>query len=141
MKDYVNDRASRERIGYEVALLRVQVQTGFNKSVGFFIGKHYTEHVQDIKQMKRSGKYDAAIERLEALLPVVEREAEVMGWALAPWYYEALAIEFRRRGDLQAERRVLERYFRLQTSVPGATHEALIARLNTVKRKIDQSPK
>jgi len=53
------------------------------------------------------------------LIDAVEQEADSKAWGVAPWYYKQLAVLYRKRGDLDAEVAVLERF----ASAPHATGE------------------
>ncbi|MEZ4521290.1 MAG: hypothetical protein R3A46_06565 [Thermomicrobiales bacterium] len=82
-----------------------------NKSdTGQVDGRHYTEHVEDVKQLKRDGKHGEAIELLNRLIDAVEQESDVTGYPVAPWYYEQLAIVYRKDKQFMDEVRVLQRY-------------------------------
>lgn len=57
-----------------------------------------------------------------------KRSAQAEGWGVAPWYYEQLAIGYRKRNDIRSEIAVLER-FAGQQRAPGATPPQLLERL------------
>jgi hypothetical protein len=67
---------------------------------GIYRGRHYTEYVEQIKQLKRDGHLDEAAVTLRALLPVVFGEAAEEGSTPAPWYSEQLAIVETKRSNL-----------------------------------------
>ena len=77
-------------------------------------GRHYTDLVEPIKQLKREDKLDKAIILLEAAIEATEREAAVAGrgWGVAPWYYEQLAMIYRWQGKPEKEKEILERHER-----------------------------
>lgn len=77
---------------------------------GLLRGKHYTEYVDVVKRLTREGDDEAAERLLLEILEVVEAEAAHGGHGVPPWYYERLAIIYRRRSDPMAEVAVLERY-------------------------------
>jgi hypothetical protein len=76
---------------------------------GFHRGRHYTEYVDQVKQLKRDGKAEEAEALLLALLDAVEAENKAEKLGVAPWYYEQLAIIYRQRKAYAAEIGVLER--------------------------------
>ena len=85
-------------------------------SVGLVDGKHYTEFVDTVKQLKREKRHADAIELLLKLVDAAEEEARAESWWAAPWYYEQLAIIFRKEKDDEAERAILVRYGDFQSS-------------------------
>ena len=90
-------------------------------------GRHYTEHTEGIKQLKREGKNDEAIALLLRLVDAVERESRAADgeWSIAPWYYEHLAILYRKLKDYSAEVAIIERY----EKVAGGSRTKLSDRL------------
>lgn len=83
---------------------------------GLVDGKHYTEFVETVKQLKRKKRHAEAIELLWRLIDAAEEEARVESWDVAPWYYEQLAIVFRKEKDDEAELAILDRYADFQSS-------------------------
>lgn len=77
---------------------------------GFYKGKHYTEYVDKVKSLKRAGNQDKAEKLLLKLVNAVEEEARAEGHGVAPWYYEQLAIVYRKRKDPTKEVAILDRY-------------------------------
>jgi hypothetical protein len=82
------------------------------KPLGSYQGKHYTEHIDRVKALKRAEKLDEAERLLLALIDVVEAENVVKQFGVAPWYFEQLAIIYRKRNDYAAEVAILERCHR-----------------------------
>jgi hypothetical protein len=68
---------------------------------------------EEIKQLIRDGKFDIAIKILKELLPEVEREARRYRCELAPWYYNKLALLYRKKKDVDSEIDILSRYLKL----------------------------
>jgi len=95
---------------------------------GYYKGLHYTEYVDEIRRLKANGDYDEAEKLLLCLVDAVEAEAKAEGWGVAPWYYEQLAIIYRKRKDYQAEVAILERFAR-QRRAPGVKPPVLLERL------------
>lgn len=83
--------------------------------LGYYEGKHYTEYVDVVKKLKRDGKYESAISLLLNLVDVVEQEAKIKKWSVAPWYYEQMAIIYRKIKDYEAEVSILERFAKVNT--------------------------
>jgi hypothetical protein len=91
-------------------------------------GQHYTEYVEDVKTLRRCEKNEAAEHLLLELLDATEEESRMRGTGVAPWYYEQLAIIYRKRKDHTAEVAILERYAH-QPHAPGAGPAKLAERL------------
>jgi hypothetical protein len=104
--------------------------------LGFYKGRHYTEYVEKVKALKRGGDLDKAEKLLLRLVEAVEKESRAEGCGVAPWYYEQLAIIYRKRRNYKAEVTILERYEK-QTHAPGATELKLMKRLEKA-RKLSQ---
>jgi DNA polymerase III subunit epsilon len=84
--------------------------------------------VESIKQAKREGRLaDAEIELLREL-DRQEIEAHRIGWGVAPWYYEQLAVIYSKQGRHAEEIKVLQRY-QQQPKAPGAMPSQLKERL------------
>ena len=77
-----------------------------------------------VKDHKRSGRYDEALDILDGCIRVEEAHSG----GVAPWYYEQTAIIHRKRGDRNAEIAVLQRFAAQQHS-PGAKPPKLLERL------------
>jgi hypothetical protein len=72
---------------------------------------HYTEFVEEVKTLKREGRLDEAEQILLRCCDATEHEAAVMSWGgPAPWYYEQLAIIYRKQKAPRKEVAILERY-------------------------------
>jgi hypothetical protein len=101
----------------------------FKDKPGFYKGKHFTEYVEEVKSLVRENKLEDAEKLLLALVSATESDS-VFG--VAPWYYEKLAIIYRKKKDRNAEIEILER-FAGQKHAPGATPPKLLARLGKLK--------
>lgn len=95
---------------------------------GFVRGKHFTEYVEKVKELRRSDEEAEAEKLLLELIDATEAEARANDWGVAPWYYEQLAISYRKRGDIQSEIAVLDRFARQRHS-PGGKPPQLLERL------------
>jgi hypothetical protein len=103
---------------------------------GFYGGKHYTEYVEMVKDLKRRGRLDEAIGLLGHLVNATENEARHnAGWGVAPWYYEQLAIIHAKRRDVGAEVAILERYA-AQPHAPGTKPPKMTERLEKSRAKL-----
>lgn len=101
-------------------------------------GLHYVNHVDKIKQLKRENRNDEAMELLQKCVNATESESEVTGCGVAPWYYEQLAILYRKQKDYVSEVSVLERYQR-QIAAPGGGPKKLSERLNKARVLLERS--
>ena len=79
-------------------------------------GRHYTKWVERIRQLKREGRLDEAIALLRQCADATEDQNYSQSCGVAPWYFEHLAICFRKQKEFPAEVAVLERYARLHPS-------------------------
>jgi hypothetical protein len=114
------------------------------RNAGSFNGKHYTEYIEYIKQLKHERKHDEAIKLLLEIIFAVEREAQVAEklnrgapWFIAPWYYKQLAIIYRKERRYDKEIEIIERYCD-QTKAPGARVSELEQRLTKAKELRDK---
>lgn len=84
------------------------------KKAGSINGKYYTEYIDLVRKLKREKKHQEAIDLLLRLIDAVEREAKLDksyggdGFC-APWYYEQLAIIYRKEKRYSEEVAILER--------------------------------
>ena len=88
----------------------------------------YVDHVPRIKQLKQNGEYDEAVTLLLQCVDWTEKESKQTGFGVAPWYYQQLAIIYRKQKDRNAEIEILERFME-QTHARGTTPAKLIERL------------
>lgn len=95
---------------------------------------HYTNEVETIKQLKRDGNNQEAIKILLKCVTDTENESRKQGkgWGVAPWYYEQLAILYRKQKQFEKEVEILER-FEKQEKAPGAKPAKLAERLIVAK--------
>jgi hypothetical protein len=101
-------------------------------TTGLYKGRHYSEYVGEIEELKRSGDLRTTEELLLKLIPIVEKEAKDNNWELAPWYYEQLAIIYRKENRYVDEIEILTRYSKLVKTV-NSKGERLIARIEKAK--------
>jgi hypothetical protein len=100
-----------------------------NDKPGFYKGKHFSEYVEDVKSLTRTDRLDDAEKLLLALVDATESDSK---YGVAPWYYEKLAIIYRKKKDRKAEIEILERFAR-QKHAAGVTPPKLLARLEKLK--------
>jgi len=103
------DHALVQRILDKVASLTDQRAPGLHR------GRHLTTYVNEVTFLMRSARTEEAEELLLALLRASEEESTVKGFGVGSWYYERLAVIYRRRRDFTSEIAVLERYCRAQS--------------------------
>jgi hypothetical protein len=104
---------------------------------GLVEGRHFTGYVDEVRRLRREGRDEEAEGLLLRLVDAVEAEAAAEGWGVAPWYYEQLAIIYRKRKDFDAEVRILER-FAHQRHAPGASSPKLLERLEKARALRDR---
>ena len=95
---------------------------------GFYKGKHYTAYVATVEQLKRNGRLGEAEVLLLGLIEATEREDSTDQNGVAPWYYEQLAIIYRKEHRYADEVAILSR-FADQRHAPGAGPSKLASRL------------
>jgi hypothetical protein len=93
---------------------------------------HYTDYVDQVKYLTHENRYEEAIALLLKLVAETEREAKTGRCGVAPWYYEQLAILYRKAKRPDDEIQILERY-ESQPKAPGAGPIKLAERLKKAK--------
>jgi len=113
---------------------KYQIRESKIRQAGLVDGYHYTEHVERVKQLKREGRHPESIDLLLKLVEATESEARTAGgnWGVAPWYYEQLAIIYRKEKRFDDEVAILERY-ESQQKAPGVGPSKLAERLKKAK--------
>lgn len=81
-------------------------------------GSHYTNSVDEVKRLIRAECFDEAVQLLLKGVDATEKEAAKDKTGVAPWYYEKLAMIYRKQGRHDAEVAILER-FEQQPKSPG----------------------
>jgi tetratricopeptide (TPR) repeat protein len=103
--------------------------------------RHYTDTVETVKQLKREKKHDEAIELLLKAVNATENESkEFEGWGVAPWYYEQLAIIYRKEKMYHKEVEILERYVN-QKHTRATKELKLFERLDKAKKLLEKNIK
>lgn len=100
-------------------------------------GRDFGEWVEPIKQLRRDGQDQAALELLMECIRAAERDATANGWPLPTWYTEQAAIILRKRGDHAGEVAILERY--LAACPDGLAQVEMAERLIKARAKADRA--
>lgn len=95
--------------------------------------QHYTTRVDEVKALKREERYNEAENLLLELIDRVEEESRREGLGVAPWYYDQLAIIYRKQKRHQDERTLLERFAK-QIHARGVQTPKLLHRLEEVRK-------
>ena len=105
------------------------------QEIGSVEGAHYTDYVERVKQLKREKRHSEAIQLLVELVDATEKESRAAGpgWGVAPWYYEQLAIIYRKEKRYADEVAILERY-EAQPKGPGVGPSKLAERLKKARK-------
>lgn len=91
---------------------------------------HYTDAVEDVKQLKHERRHDEAESLLWWCIESAEQQAVERGYdTVPPWYYKHLAIVYREEGRYTDELAVLERY-----AEKGGRTDELTNRLETARK-------
>jgi hypothetical protein len=96
--------------------------------VGIYEDRPLFDYVEKVKQLKREGKLDEAASLLEKLVDETRMASRKSGMVAAPWYWEQLAIVYRKMGRIDDEVHLLREYVERHEN-PGATGDVLRARL------------
>lgn len=99
-----------------------------NSKPGYVRGRHFTEYVPKVKELRRDGRISEAEGLLAELIDATEAEARAENCGVAPWYYQQLAVSYAKRGEYDLEIEVLERYA-AQPHAPGVMPGRLLQRL------------
>jgi hypothetical protein len=105
------------------------------QAAGFVRGHYYAEYVDVVRSLRREGRETEAQTLLLELVEATEAESRARNWVVAPWYYEQLAISYRKSGDIDGEVAILERYTR---QIHDLSHP-LRARLEKARARAERS--
>lgn len=109
-----------------------QKRRELSKKAGLLNGRHYTTYVEEVKQLKRENRLNEAEKLLLILINLVEQESKILEQTLAPWYYEQLAIIYRKELRYNDELLLLERYCKCKYNHPKQ-NEPMLLRIEKVK--------
>ena len=99
---------------------------------GYVEGRDYVTYVKDVNELKKSGKIDDAERLLLRLVEATEKASKSKGEGVAPWYYEELAIIYRKKKEYDKEVYILKRFAK-QTHARGVKPKQLLDRLEKAK--------
>ena len=106
-----------------------------NTQLGYIDGRHYTTYVEEIKQLKRENRLDDAIILLQKIVETIEHESKKKKLGVPPWYYEQLAIIYRKKKEPNNEYLILKRYANIQYKNNYSIDDELIKRLQKIEAK------
>ena len=101
-------------------------------------GSHYTQWVETVNAFKREGRYDEAERLLLECCDANEWGAKRQRWDPAPWYYEQLAIIYRKLAEPEKEEVLLRRYVKAagkRRAADNPTGSKLLKRLEAIEAK------
>ena len=104
---------------------------------GLYRGRHYTEYPDQVRSLKRAGRLEEAERLLLGLIDAVEAESRAERLGVAPWYYEQLAIVYRKQKNRVREQEILERFAR-QRHAAGVKPAKLLQRLRAITGDLDK---
>lgn len=102
---------------------------------------HYTEAVEEVKDLKREREHDEVEELLLWCIDYVEAEADHEARkdrgipAIAPWYYEHLGIVYRKEDRYADEVEILERYIGACEDIGTEPEGYMLDRLENARSK------
>ena len=105
---------------------------------GYFQGRHYSTYPADVDEIISAGDTDKAEDLLLHLVNATEEESKKYKYGVAPWYYEKLAILYRKQKDYVKEVEILER-FAGQKHGESATPPKLLERLEKARNLRDKN--
>ena len=91
-------------------------------------GNHYSDFTDRVEQLVQEKKYEDAIKLLLTLVDATDKEAKKSAEGVASWYYEKLAVIYRKQKRYEDEVAILER-LEGQSKSPGALPKNLAERL------------
>lgn len=103
----------------------------------YYRGRHYSSYPSDIEELIRQGKLAEAETLLYHCVDATEAEGKAQGCGVAPWFYDKLAMLYRKQKDLKKEYLILERYAN-QKHAPGVKPAKLMERFDNVKELLTE---
>lgn len=136
-----NRGGSQNGIASDLEQRREARQPKFDR-IDEFPYSHYTEAVEEIKQLKRDQQHSDAIELLLWCIDFAEAEARHHAEigepsVVPPWYYEHLGIVYRKENRYADEVAILERYMRVMNELGASPKDELIDRLERARELAD----
>ena len=106
-------------------------------------GKHYTEMLGSITTLKRHNKNQEVIDILKETIKAIEREKKLSKekyYITAPYYYEQLAIMYRKEKQYQDEVNLIEHFIKHTKNEQETTRgEKIKQRLNKANELLTKS--
>lgn len=93
----------------------------------------FADKVEAVRRLKRESRHPEAIALLLELLKKAEKEAVRAGSGIASWYYEQLAILYRKEEQFAEEVKVLKRYLATVGKLGAPPAKKLESRLDRAK--------
>ena len=113
-------------------------KSSMSNTPGYIDGAHFTEYVETIKSLRRDRRTNDAIALLLRCVDATEAEDRIERMGVAPFYYEQLAILFRKDKRFADEVSILERYAQ-QRKAPGSLPAKLTVRLEKARDLLSRS--
>lgn len=116
------------------------VEIGENEPIlkpGYYKGRHYSSYPADVLDLMREGNLDEAEELLYMLVEATESESVYDKTGVAPWYYDRLAVLYRKQKNLEKEYKILERFSK-QKHGQGVQPPKLMERFEKVKQLLSE---
>ena len=132
------DRRQSENPAVEAAVRDLQdwqARTRMAYEAGKIDGLHYADHVETVQSLKRQDRHDDAVALLLRLVDAVEAQNAIDNAGVPGWYYEQLAIVYRKLKRPEAELAILER-FSHQKPAPGPAQDKVLERLAKVRARL-----
>lgn len=111
-----------------------QMPPNYNKP----LERHFTTYVEEVKQLMRENKNEEALSLLYKLVEATEAESAKDHGGVAPWYYEQIAIIYRKLKRYSDEVAILERYDSQQKAA-GVMPTKLAERLLKARLLLEKS--
>jgi hypothetical protein len=94
--------------------------------LGLYRGKFFHEWAPEVTRLKRQGEYDQAVQLLIELIRVIEEVDDAEPQPMVPpyFYYEQLAIIYRKKKDYDSEIELLERFVRRENEAISFRRES-----------------
>jgi len=105
---------------------------------GFYKGKHFSDYVPEITSLKKGENYKDLEILLLKLVEATEADDKATNSGVAPYYYEELAILYRKQKDYAKEVAILER-FMSKRHAPGVKPAQLEKRLEKAREQAAKS--
>ncbi len=103
--------------------------------LGLVRGRHYTEWIEHVKQLKREKKHQEVIDLCLEAVAACEEEGSLDKNGVPPWWYEQVALGARRTDQPAVERSAMERYL----ARPGGKNPEYVKKFEQALSKLDAS--